>query len=149
MVYHAEIPTVTTMSFYSVLGLASSTDEGFTWIDLGEIVRINQGYRPDMDGYDIGDSNLVASPDGRYFYLYFADWLANGTTHWLASINFVALAALPLTPCLPRHLPPRIPRIRLRKTLRRLECGPGNGWLFARLAPRRALLGTAARQLEF
>ena len=96
MVYHAEIPTVTTMSFYSVLGLASSTDEGFTWIDLGEIVRINQGYRPDMDGYDIGDSNLVASPDGRYFYLYFADWLANGTTHWLASINIVALARAPI-----------------------------------------------------
>jgi hypothetical protein len=96
MVYHAEIPTVTTQSFYSVLGLASSTDEGLSWIDLGEIVRINQGYRTDMDGYDIGDSNLVASPDGNYFYLYFADWLANGTTHWLTTVNFVALARAPI-----------------------------------------------------
>ncbi len=96
MVYHAEIPTVATMSFYSVLGLASSTDEGLTWIDLGEIVRINQGYRTDLDGYDIGDSNLVASPDGQYFYLYFADWLANGTTHWLTTINFIALARAPI-----------------------------------------------------
>lgn len=96
MVYHAEIPTVTTQSFYSVLGLAASTDEGLSWIDLGEIVRINQGYRTDMDGYDIGDSNLVASPDGKYFYLYFADWLANGTTHWLTTINFIALARAPI-----------------------------------------------------
>jgi len=35
-----------------------------------------------MDGYDIGDANLVISPDGKYFYIYFSDWLANGTTHW-------------------------------------------------------------------
>ncbi len=78
MVYHAEIPTVTTESFYSVFALAASTDEGATWTDLGEIVRTNQAYRTDMDGYDIGDSNLVLSPDQKYFYIYFADWLANG-----------------------------------------------------------------------
>ena len=30
MVYHAEIPTVTTQSFYSVLALASSADQGLT-----------------------------------------------------------------------------------------------------------------------
>jgi len=96
MLYHAEIPTVTTQSFYSVLGLASSTDQGFSWTDLGEIVRTNQGYRTDMDGYDIGDPNLVASPDGKYFYLYFADWLANGTTHWLTTINFIAVARAPI-----------------------------------------------------
>jgi hypothetical protein len=35
-----------------------------------------------MDGYDIGDANLVISPDGKYFQIYFSDWLANGTTHW-------------------------------------------------------------------
>jgi hypothetical protein len=96
MVYHAEIPTILTQSFYSVLGLAASTDDGLTWTDLGEIVRINQGYRTDMDGYDIGDTNLVASPDGKYFYLYFADWLANGTTHWLTTINFISLARAPV-----------------------------------------------------
>jgi hypothetical protein len=96
MVYHAEIPTITTQSFYSVLALASSTDEGLTWTDLGEIVRINQAYRTDMDGYDIGDTNLVPSPDGKYFYVFFADWLANGTTHWLTTINFIALARAPI-----------------------------------------------------
>jgi hypothetical protein len=82
MVYHAEIPTILTQSFDSVFALASSSDQGMSWTDLGEIVRINQGYRTDMDGYDIGDANLVISPDGKYFYIYFSDWLANGTTHW-------------------------------------------------------------------
>jgi hypothetical protein len=96
MVYHAEIPTVTTQSFYSILGLATSTDGGLTWTDIGEILRTNQGYRTDMDGYDIGDTNLVPSPDGNYFYLYYSDWLANGTTHWLTTINFIALARAPI-----------------------------------------------------
>jgi hypothetical protein len=96
MVYHAEIPTVSTQSFYSVFALASSSDEGMSWTDLGEIVRTNQAYRTDMDGYDIGDSNLVISPDGKYFYIYYADWLANGTTHWLTTINFLSLARAPI-----------------------------------------------------
>jgi hypothetical protein len=96
MLYHAEIPTITTQSFYSVLALAISTDRGLTWTDLGEIVRTNQAYRADMDGYDIGDPNLVFSPDGKYFYVYFADWLANGTTHWLTTINFLSLARAPI-----------------------------------------------------
>ena len=82
MVYHAEIPTITTQSFDSLFALATSSDGGMSWTDLGEIVRINQGYRSDMDGYDIGDANLVISPDGKYFLIYFSDWLANGTTHW-------------------------------------------------------------------
>ena len=82
MVYHAEIPTIQTQSFDSVFALASSNDQGMSWTDLGEIIRINQAYRTDMDGYDIGDANLVISPDGKYFYIYFSDWLANGTTHW-------------------------------------------------------------------
>jgi hypothetical protein len=81
MVYHAEIRTVATQSLYSVLALAFSSNEGFSWTDPGEIVRTNQGYRADMGGYDIGDANLVPSPDGKYFYIYYADWLANGTTH--------------------------------------------------------------------
>lgn len=87
IVYHAEIPTVATQSFYSVLGLAASSDEGKSWTDLGEIVRLNQGYRSDMDGYDIGDANLLTSPDGKYFMIYFSDWLANGSTHWQAKPN--------------------------------------------------------------
>lgn len=96
LVYHAEIPTTTTQSFYSVYGLAASTDDGMDWTDLGEIVRVNQAYRADLDGYDIGDAPLVVSPDGKYFYIYFADWLANGTTHWESTITQASVARAPI-----------------------------------------------------
>jgi hypothetical protein len=97
MVYHAEINTVTTQSFYSVLALAASTDNGMSWIDLGEIIRVNQAYRIDLDGYDIGDPPLATSPDGKYFYIYFRDWLANGTTHWGNTITSVSVARAPIS----------------------------------------------------
>lgn len=92
IVYHAEIPTISTQSFDSVFALASSSDGGRDWMDLGEIVRINQGYRSDMDGYDIGDANLVISPDDKYFMIYFSDWLANGTTHWGNTVTVLSVA---------------------------------------------------------
>ena len=76
-VYHAEINTET--SFYSLLGLAISKDDGLHWTDLGEIVRPNQPYEADLAGFDIGSPRLVDSPDGQYFYVYFPDWIANGT----------------------------------------------------------------------
>jgi hypothetical protein len=97
IVYHAEIPTIATQSFYSILALASSSDGGLNWTDLGEIVRINQGYRTDMDGYDIGDANLVVSPDGKYFYIYFSDWRANGTTHWGNTVTVLSVARATLS----------------------------------------------------
>ena len=97
MVYHAEIPTILTQSFYSVLALAASSDGGVSWTDLGEIIRVNQAYRTDLDGYDIGDPPLVVSPDGNYFYIYFRDWLANGTTHWGNTITLASVARAPIT----------------------------------------------------
>ena len=96
LVYHAEINTVSTQSFYSVLALAKSTDDGLTWTDLGEIIRVNQAYREDLDGYDIGDPPLAVSPDGQYFYIYFRDWLANGTTHWGNTITLASVARAPI-----------------------------------------------------
>ena len=96
LVYHAEIPTVQTQSFYSVLGLAASLDDGMSWTDLGEIIRVNQAYRIGLDGFDIGDAPLVLSPDGQYFYIYFRDWLANGTTHWGNSITLTSVARAPV-----------------------------------------------------
>ncbi len=78
IVYHAEINTAT--SFYSLLGLALSTDDGRSWTDLGEIIRPNQPYEPDLAGFDIGASSLVISSDQQYFYVYFPDWIANGGT---------------------------------------------------------------------
>ena len=74
--YHAELPND---ALYAVLGLAASSDNGLHWTDLGEIIRLNQAYAVGLDGWEIGDGPLVLSPDGKYFYLYFPDWIANGT----------------------------------------------------------------------
>jgi hypothetical protein len=76
--YHAELPND---ALYAALGLAASTDNGRTWLDLGEIIRLNQAYAVGLDGFEIGDGPLVLSPDHQYFYLYFPDWIANGTLH--------------------------------------------------------------------
>ena len=96
MVYHAEINTITTQSFYSVLALAASKDNGMSWTDLGEIIRLNQAYRTDLDGFDIGDPPLATSLDGKYFYIYFRDWLANGTTHWGNTLTSMSVARAPV-----------------------------------------------------
>lgn len=76
--YHAELPDD---ALYAALGLAASSDNGLHWTDLGEIIRLNQAYEVGLDGWEIGDGPLVLSPDGKYFYLYFPDWMANGTLH--------------------------------------------------------------------
>ena len=76
--YHAELPND---ALYAALGLATSSDNGLHWMDLGEIIRLNQAYAVGLDGFEIGDGPLVLSPDGKYFYLYFPDWMANGTLH--------------------------------------------------------------------
>jgi len=76
--YHAELPDD---ALYAALGLATSSDNGLHWTDLGEIIRLNQAYAVGLDGFEIGDGPLVLSPDGKYFYLYFPDWIANGTLH--------------------------------------------------------------------
>jgi hypothetical protein len=78
VIYHAELPND---PLYAALGLAESRDNGLHWTDLGEIIRLNQAYAVGLDGFEIGDGPLVLSPDHRYFYLYFPDWLANGTLH--------------------------------------------------------------------
>jgi hypothetical protein len=91
--YHAELPND---ALYAALGLVTSTDNGLHWTDLGEIIRLNQAYAPGLDGFEIGDGPLVLSPDSKYFYLYFPDWIANGTLHIGTSINNVAVARAPV-----------------------------------------------------
>jgi len=80
--YHAELPND---ALYAALGLAASSDNGIHWTDLGEIIRLNQAYAVGLDGFEIGDGPLVLSPDGKYFYLYFPDWIANGTLHTITA----------------------------------------------------------------
>jgi len=91
--YHAELPND---ALYAALGLAASTDNGLTWTDLGEIIRLNQAYAVGLDGFEIGDGPLVLSPDGKYFYLYFPDWIANGTPHATTTTN-VSVARAPVS----------------------------------------------------
>src|SRR5580692_3409606 len=82
--YHAELPND---ALYAALGLAASSDNGLHWTDLGEVIRLNQSYEVGLDGWEIGDGPLVLSPDQKYFYLYFPDWLANGTLHASTTTN--------------------------------------------------------------
>jgi hypothetical protein len=89
--YHAELPND---ALYAALGLAASIDNGLHWTDLGEIIRLNQAYAVGLDGWEIGDGPLVLSPDGKYFYLYFPDWIANGTLHATTTANVSVARAL-------------------------------------------------------
>jgi len=90
--YHAELPND---ALYASLGLAASTDNGLHWTDLGEIISLNQAYAVGLDLWEIGDGPLVLSPDGKYFYLYFPDWIANGTPHATSTTN-VSVARAPV-----------------------------------------------------
>jgi hypothetical protein len=100
--YHAELPN------YALLGLAESTDNGLHWTDLGEIIRLNQSYKPGLTFAEIGDGRLVLSPDGKFFYLYFPDLPAttNSTTHVSVAR---ALAASLLQAAFGSNLPRAIP----------------------------------------
>jgi hypothetical protein len=76
LVYHAEYNNPN----YYQLGLAISSDKGLHWTDIGEVIRFNMpfSYQGSPASAAIGDPPLVTSPDGKYFYLYFQDWLING-----------------------------------------------------------------------
>lgn len=91
--YHAELPSNT---LYAVHGLAASWDNGLHWTDLGEVVRPNQSFAPELaPGFDeIGDGPLVLSPDGKYFYFYFPDWPAATTTTTHVSVARVLTDSL-------------------------------------------------------
>jgi hypothetical protein len=89
--YHAELPND---ALYAALGLAASGDNGLHWTDLGEIIRLNQAYEVGLDGWEIGDGPLVLSPNGKYFYLYFPDWMADGTLHANTTTNVSVARAL-------------------------------------------------------
>jgi hypothetical protein len=91
--YHAELPSNT---LYAVHGLAASWDNGLHWTDLGEVVRPNQSFAPQLaPGFDeIGDGPLVESRDGKYFYFYFPDWPSGTTTTTHVSVARVPVSSL-------------------------------------------------------
>ncbi len=76
LVYHAEYDDPP----YFLLGLAISSDKGLHWTDIGEIIRFNMpfSYKGQPAPGAIGDPPLVVSLDGKYFYVYFLDWLKSG-----------------------------------------------------------------------
>jgi hypothetical protein len=67
---------------YDFTGLAKSTDDGLTWIDLGFIITANRRFKPGAsptyNEYDGGLGNLVPDPAGQYFYFYFPDKVTKG-----------------------------------------------------------------------
>jgi hypothetical protein len=88
LVYHAEYNDPA----YFMLGLAVSSNQGQHWTDIGEIIRLNHpfSYQGVGSPFAIGDPPLVISPDGKYFYIYFQDWLKNG------DVTMVSVARAPI-----------------------------------------------------
>jgi hypothetical protein len=137
--YHAELPND---ALYAALGLAASSDNGLHWTDLGEIIRLNQAYEVGLDGFEIGDGPLVLSPDGKYFYLYFPDWMANGTLH-ISTPNNVSVARAPVASLLEAAFgsarPHAVPFEKFYKDSWHLQ--PGIGGASTDLNPKSAYVG--------
>jgi uncharacterized repeat protein (TIGR03803 family) len=92
LVYHAEYNNPA----YFMLGLAISSDKGLHWTDIGEIIRFNMPFSysgPPAPGA-IGDPPLVISPDGKYFYIYFMDWLKSTGTNTTLSVARAPITAV-------------------------------------------------------
>jgi hypothetical protein len=138
-VYHAEINTTT--SFYSLLGLAVSRDDGFHWTDLGEIIRLNQPYEADLAGFDIGSPRLVDSPDKQYFYVYFPDWIANGTTQPITA-TIVSVARAPIASVLEAASGERPHAVAFEKYYEGAWSQPGIGGLSTDLNPEAGYAGS-------
>ncbi len=103
MVYHAEREQSNQSGFYSFLGIAKSTDEGHTWVDLGLVIEINQPFNETSSAdFEIGDGNLVVDPTNKYFYLYFPDRMKTGVITYMSvarvSIDEFLSAAFPDSP---------------------------------------------------
>jgi len=86
---------------YGLTGLAKSTDEGYTWTDLGFIITANvpfqPGAPPSVNEYDSGLGNLVPDASGEYFYYYFPDKVETadgGTADTFFSVARVPMDAL-------------------------------------------------------
>ncbi|MCC7475528.1 MAG: hypothetical protein IT425_09045 [Pirellulales bacterium] len=79
MIYHAEVHQGSSKNFYSVLGMAISTDAaGTEFRDLGEIIRPNLS-----SGFAEVGGGSFAVVDG-FMNVYYRDWLQGGATSEVA-----------------------------------------------------------------
>ena len=82
MLYHAEMwdPPTDPTAFWSLLGMAKSTNNGVNWTDLGEIIRPNSQFK--AGNHEITGGSFVQN--GEYLYVYFRDLLTTGVPVELA-----------------------------------------------------------------
>ncbi len=82
MIYHTErwLNGVSS-NFWSSLGMARSINQGQTWSDLGEIIRLGLPFGS-TGSYDIGGGSFALN--NGYMYVYFHDNASNGTAVALA-----------------------------------------------------------------
>lgn len=80
LVYHTEQPA---NPFYSRTGIAKSTDDGYTWQDLGTILTVPHPFDP-TGATDVGENPLVPYTDPatheKYFYIFFPQHCWTATT---------------------------------------------------------------------
>ena len=95
MAYHAER---TANPFWSWLGLAKSTDEGYTWQDLGLILGGPQPYIAE-GALDIGEGTLVPYTDPvtsqKYFYIFFPLHCWINSTTFCNGFTYLSVARAP------------------------------------------------------
>jgi hypothetical protein len=94
LVYHTEQPA---NPFYSRTGIAKSTDEGYTWQDLGTILTVPHPYDP-TGATDVGENPLVPYNDPithqKYFYIFFPQhcWTATAAC---SDFTYISVARVP------------------------------------------------------
>ena len=79
MFYHAEKwPDGDSHRFYGSVGMAKSTDDGNTWVDLGEIIRASVAFGETP--FAVPEEGLGFIVMGGYFYVYFHDSVHSNNT---------------------------------------------------------------------
>jgi hypothetical protein len=84
MIVHLELwPLGGQGNFWASLGVSKSTDGGSSWTCLGEILTLSYAYNPlALTGQqDVEGGPLVPSQDGVYYYMYYREYTAIGTSY--------------------------------------------------------------------
>ncbi|MGQ0570351.1 MAG: hypothetical protein ACT4P5_12650 [Armatimonadota bacterium] len=77
MFYHAENHLCGSLPFFGGIGLARSTDGGFTWQRRGQVLSTAAPMPTDCNfrGWGVGNPSAFRSRDGLYLYMLFTEWL--------------------------------------------------------------------------